>query len=111
MTHERIDAVWIEEHRVLSLDELHEQWGLARGQLEVLLEHGILEPDASGAAGPAFTLETAALARTACSRQAVLDLDPHAVGVVLSLLARVRELESELAALRAALSDPEAAPE
>ena len=104
MTQERIEAVWIEEHRVLSLDELDERWGLAASQLQAFVEHGVLEPDAAADGRPAFTLETVAVARTACRLQQELDLEPHAVGVVLSLLDRVRELESELAALRAGLS-------
>ena len=104
MTRERIEAVWIEEHRALSLDELQERWGLAVNQLEAFVDLGILEPDAAAGDRPAFTLETVAIARTACRLQQELDLEPHAVGVVLSLLDRVRELESQLAALRAGLA-------
>ena len=103
MTHERIEAVWIEEHRALSLGELDERWGLAASQLQAFVDLGILEPDAGADGKPAFTMEAVALARTACRLQQELDLEPHAVGVVLSLLERVRELENEVAALRARL--------
>ena len=104
MTHERIEAVWIEEQRVLSLDELDERWGLAPSQLQAFVELGILEPDTADDGRLAFTLETVAIARTACRLQQELDLEPHAVGVVLSLLDRMRELEKEVAALRAHLA-------
>lgn len=104
MTRERIEAVWIEEHRVLSLDELDERWGLAASQLEAFVDLGILEPDAAADGRPAFTLDTVAVARTACRLQQELDLEPHAVGVVLALLDRVRALEGEVAALRAGLA-------
>ncbi len=104
MTHERIEAVWIEEHRALSLDELDERWGLAASRLQAFVELGILAPDAAAGGQPAFTLETVAIARTACRLQEELDLEPHAVGVVLALLDRMRRLESELASLRAELA-------
>jgi hypothetical protein len=42
--------------------------------------------------------------RTACRLQQELELEPHAVGVVLELLQRVRALENELATLRGRLA-------
>jgi hypothetical protein len=43
--------------------------------------------------------------RTACSLQQELELDAHAVGVVLELVQRVRALETELRSLRARLPE------
>lgn len=103
MKSERIDAVWIEEHRSLSVDELGERWGLSRSLLTEFIAHGVLEPSASHPGQEGFTLESLAVVRTACRLQQDLELDPHAVGVVLQLLQRVRALEDELSALRARL--------
>jgi hypothetical protein len=109
MMSERIDAVWIEERLSLTIDELGERWGLSRAQLTTFIEHGVLEPDASHPAPAGFTLESLPAVRTACRLQEELDLEPHAVGVVLQLLQRVQALEGELRALRAALAADEAA--
>jgi chaperone modulatory protein CbpM len=101
MKSERIDAVWIEEHRSLSLDDLGERWGLSRTQLGELIAHGVLEPSATQVGQERFTLEAVSVVRTACRLQQELELDPHAVGVVLELLKRLRTLEDELRALKA----------
>jgi hypothetical protein len=102
MSVERIDAAWLEEHRLVSLEELTDRWGVSSSQLHEFIAHGVLEP---AAATPAtgFRLESVSLVRTACRLQQELELDAHAVGVVLGLLQRLRALENEVAALRAQL--------
>lgn len=105
MKPERIDAVWIEEHYSLSIDELDERWGLNRTQLNELIAYGVLEPTAMRGGQGGFTLESVSLLQTACRLQRDLELDTHAVGIVLDLLKQVRALESELSALRARLPD------
>lgn len=106
MRTERIDAVWLEEHYLLSMDDLGDRWGVDTAQLHELIAHGVLEPvggrEGSGGSGR-FSLETAAVAQVACRLQHDLELDAHAVGVVLGLLQRVRSLEDELMRLRARL--------
>jgi hypothetical protein len=101
MNLERIEAAWIEEHRV-TLDDLGPRWGLSRSQVQAFVELGILEPDTAEDGRIGFTLESVSVARTACRLQQELELEPHAEGVVLSLLQRLRSLEEELEALRAA---------
>lgn len=101
MNAERIDAIVIEEHRSLSISELGERWGVNIAQLQDLLETGVIEPSTIRSGHGRFTLESAAFVRTACRLQQELELDAHAVGVVLGLLERVRALERELQALRA----------
>lgn len=103
MKAERIDAVWIEEHQALSIDELGERWGLSRTQLHDFIADGVLVPIESRSGHGSFTLESVAVVRTACRLQQELELDTHAVGVVLELLQRVRALEHELSALKVRL--------
>ena len=106
MSAERIEAVLMERHQ-LTLDELDERWGLSRQQLRELIEQGVLEPAPARAGAGSFSIEEVSVVRTACRLQQDLELDAHAVGVVLELLRRVQALEVELNALRARLP-PEA---
>jgi hypothetical protein len=103
MNAERIDAVWTEEHRLVSFNELQDRWGVSSSQLREFIAHGVLEP-AADPQGQGFRLESVALVRTACRLQQELELDAHAVGVVLELLQRVRALEDEVGSLRALLA-------
>jgi chaperone modulatory protein CbpM len=102
MDAERIEAVLMEQHR-LTLDELDERWGLSRAQLRDLIEQGVLEPAPARVGIGSFSIEEVAVVRTACRLQQDLELDAHAVGVVLELLRRVQALEEELNAMRARL--------
>ena len=106
MKAERIDAMRMEEHHLVSIDELRDRWGVSSRQVHEFIAHGVLQP-AAPAGG--FELERIAMVRTACRLQQELELDPHAVGVVLELVQRVRALEDELVALRARLGGDPAA--
>jgi chaperone modulatory protein CbpM len=103
MNVERVDAAWMEEHRLVTIEELRDRWGVSIGQLHEFIAHGVLEP-AAAPHGKGFRLEAVSLVRTACRLQQELELDVHAVGVVLELLQRVDELEREVDALRARLA-------
>lgn len=103
MKAERIEAVWIEEHHMVSIDELGEHWGLNRNQLHEFVALGVLEPARNPSGSGSFTLESLSVVQTACRLQQDLELDTHAVGVVLDLLQRLHALENELGALRARL--------
>jgi len=105
MKAERIDAVWVEEHQLLSVDELGGRWGLSVSQLHEFIEWGVLQPSPGAAGAVGFRIDQLSLVRTACRLQEELELDPHAVGVVLELVQRVRALESEVTSLRAHLPD------
>jgi hypothetical protein len=102
MNVERIEATWMAEQQLVSIEELRDRWGVSSSQLHEFIAHGVLEP-AGAPQGAAFRLETVSLVRTACRLQEELELDAHAVGVVLQLLQRVRTLEREIFALRAQL--------
>ena len=108
---ERIDAVMMEEHFLLSVDDLDDRWGLSRSQLQDFIAHGVLEPIGEGTGSARFSLASVSVVQTACRLQSELELDPHAVGVVLGLLQRVHSLERQLDALRARLPDPDLAEE
>jgi hypothetical protein len=101
MNVERIEATWVAEHQLVSIEELRDRWGVSSSQLQEFIAHGVLEPAAPRGAG--FTLETVSVVHTACRLQEELDLDAHAVGVVLQLLQRVHMLEDEIGTLRAQL--------
>ena len=103
MKAERFDAVRIEEHYLLSVDDLDDRWGLSRSQLQEFIAHGVIEPSDESADGARFSLSTVSVVRTACRLQQELELDTHAVGVVLGLLQRVHDLERQLSALEAHL--------
>ena len=106
MKAERIDAVRVEEHHLLSLDDLGGRWGLSVSQIHEFIDRGVLEPAAGPSDPPGtggFSLEQLPVVRTACRLQQELELDAHAVGVVLELVQRVRALETELRSLRARL--------
>lgn len=114
MKAERIDAVWLEDHYLLTMDDLGDRWGMDPSQLHELIAHGVLEPVAGRSDGGRFSFESVAVAQVACRLQHDLELDAHAVGVVLELLQRVRILEDELNRLRARLpseTEDEDAPE
>ena len=103
MQAERIEAIWVEEQHLLSVDDLGGRWGLSTSQLREFIAHGVLEPTFGGSDTGRFRMEQLPMVRTACRLQQELELDAHAVGVVLELVQRVRALEEELKALRAHL--------
>ena len=60
-----------------------------------------------GAGAACFSLASVSVVQTACRLQRELELDPHAVGVVLGLLQRVHSLEQQVQALSALRSGPD----
>ncbi|HZH06400.1 MAG TPA: chaperone modulator CbpM [Lautropia sp.] len=110
MNTERIEAVWVEEQHLLSVDDLGGRWGLSASQVRDFIAQGVLEPISVGSGTGSFRIEQVPVVRTACRLQQELELDTHAVGVVLELVQRVRALEDELKALRARLPGEPAAP-
>jgi chaperone modulatory protein CbpM len=101
MKAERIEAVRVEEQHLLSVEDLGGRWGLSTRQLREFIAHGVLEPTSGESGAGSFRIEQLSVVRTACRLQEELELDTHAVGVVLELVQRVRALEDELKALRA----------
>jgi len=65
MNVQRIEATWMEEHRMVSIEELRDRWGVSSSQLHDFIAHGVLEP-AAAPYGSGFRLEAVSLVRTAC---------------------------------------------
>jgi chaperone modulatory protein CbpM len=93
---ELTETVWLDERGVVTLVELAECSGLTEPELIELVELGALEPLESGAADLRFRAQCIAAARAASRLRNDFELDAHGLALVLSLLDRVHELESEL---------------
>src|SRR5919206_4537551 len=101
MNRELIDALQLDAHDALTTRELAELSGLAEAILQELVEDGALRPIDRAAPTWRFTGECIVLARTASRLSRDLELDTHALAVVMRLMNRVQALECELRALRA----------
>jgi hypothetical protein len=97
------DALWLDEHRAVSLDELIDISGLTRSELLELIQGGAIPVRDAHGAGYTFSARVVTVARTACRLRDELELDMTGLAVALRLMERVRELEGEIARLRAVL--------
>jgi chaperone modulatory protein CbpM len=95
------EVLWLDEHRVVTFHELVEFSGLREAELLDLVHSGALPARDSTAGGLAFSARVVTLARTACRLRDDFELDTRGLAVALRLLERVRDLESEVARLRA----------
>jgi len=96
------DVLWLDEHRAVSLRELVETSGLGEAELLELVHSGAL-PALEGVSGYTFSARVVTVARTACRLRDDFELDTRGLSVALKLLERVRDLEEEIARLRAEL--------
>jgi chaperone modulatory protein CbpM len=101
MTALLVEAVWLNDIALCSLDELAEFSGLSHDELAELVAIGAIEPDRDSAPAYVFRAQTIVLARTARRLRDDFELDTRGVGLALKLLERVRDLEEEIARLRA----------
>ena len=97
------EVLWLDEHRVVSLTELVEVSGLGENELLELVNTGALPARDSPGGGLAFSARVVTMARTACRLRDDFELDTRGLAVALRLLERVRDLEGEVARLRAQL--------
>ena len=91
---------WLDDDRVVGLDELIESSGLSQEELLDLVHSGAL-PAREPGGGHSFSASVISMARTACRLRDDFELDTRGLSVALRLLERVRDLEAELARLRA----------
>lgn len=103
MTGLLVEAVWLNDADLCSLEELAEFSGLKRDELEDLVATGIIEPDDSDAPEVVFRSQTIVVARTARRLRDDFELDTHGLAVALNLLQRIHSLEAQLAAMDAKL--------
>ena len=106
MTIEHTEVLWLESRSDYSIDELMQMSGLPRASIEELLDCGALPEGAATTivqrqASVCFTSESVTLARAANRLRRHFELDDNALAVAVTLLRRVRELETRLAAERA----------
>jgi chaperone modulatory protein CbpM len=95
------EVLWLDEHRVVSLRELTEVSGLAEAELLELVHSGALPVREVAGEAYTFSARVVTVARTACRLRDDFELDSRGLSVALRLLERVRDLEEEIARLRA----------
>jgi chaperone modulatory protein CbpM len=103
MNVELSETVWLDERGTITIVELAECSGLTEPELRELVELGALQPLDASAAHLSFGAQCIVAARTASRLRSDFELDTHGLALVLSLLDRVHDLESELQRLHARL--------
>ena len=104
MKTELCDALWPDEGRLFELRELLDLSGLSETEVVELVEFGALAPASAAPGHYTFGVHAIGVARTAHRLAEDFALEPHAVALLLAYLDRIRELERELAALRAGVA-------
>ena len=103
MKAERTEAVWLTEDTQFSLAELAELAGISEADVRELVDYGAVTPVDPEARAWIFSGKCVLTIRTACRLRASFDLEPHGVALIVSLLDRIHDLETELGSLRAQL--------
>jgi chaperone modulatory protein CbpM len=103
MTGLLVEAVWLNDADLCSLEDLAEFSGLSHDELADLVATGAIEPDRSAAPEHVFRSQTIVLARTARRLRDDFELDTHGLAVALNLLQKIHALEARLAAMDARL--------
>lgn len=97
------EAFWLHEHYQFSLDELAELAGLTAVELRHWVEEGLVAPVDLAATPWRFSADRLFVLQRACRLRRDFELEPHGLALVLRLLERIEELETEMRALRARL--------
>jgi hypothetical protein len=95
------DAVWVTESQQYSLGELVSLSGLPETELRELVECGVLRPADPEAPSWIFSGQCLLSVRAAHRVRASFELEPHSLALLVSLLERIRELETRLGQLYA----------
>jgi len=101
MNVEIVEAVTLDEHGFVTLDQLALAAELPVEELRALVDYGALAPVDPAATSWTFTASWVVVARTAGRLRRDFELDAHSLSVVLSFVQRVEALEAELRALHA----------
>lgn len=105
MSPEHDDAVWLTEEHAFSLAELAEISGLPESELRELVDYGAITPIDPESSPWAFSGKCLLAVRTACRLRISFDLEPHGVALMVTLLERVQDLETQLRDLRAQMPE------
>ena len=100
---ELTEVFWLHEHHALSVNELAELSGLSEAEINELVDYGAITPMDADAASLTFDAQCIVAARTVRRLRDDFDLNTHGVALALTLLDRVRDLETQLGDLRARL--------
>lgn len=100
---ELTEVLWLEEHEVMTETELIEASGLSEAEFEELMECGVLAPEASSAEPRTFAARSVTVARTARRLRKDFGLSADGLALAMTLLQRIRDLETQVERLRAQL--------
>ena len=101
MNVEIVEAVTLDEHGLVTLEQLALAAELPADELRALVDYGALAPVDPAATSWTFTASWVVVARTAGRLRRDFELDAHSLSVVLRYVQRVEALEAEVRALRA----------
>lgn len=100
---ELTEVQWLNARQTLPLLEFVQLAGLPENELRHLVEFGVLAPLDPHASSWTFGADCLPLARTAGRLHRDLDLDASALAIALTLIERIRALETRLHELSARL--------
>ena len=109
MSWPRDEALLLEEHILVALEDLTQASGLTAQEIIELVEYGVFEPvgaDAVGRGEPRawrFAARCIVTGRTASRLRQDFDLSTSGLALVLSLLERIETLERQIRVLEAQL--------
>ncbi|MDY7548671.1 chaperone modulator CbpM [Glaciimonas sp. CA11.2] len=98
-----VEAVWLNDAGLCSLDQLADYSGLTLAELQDLVEMGEIAPTSVDAENDLYQTHYIVIARTARRLRDDFELDGHGLAVALNLLRRIRELEAQLTHAQAKL--------
>jgi len=98
-----VEAVWLTEDHEFSLAELADISGLSEAELRELVDYGAIKPVNPDSPQWVFQGRCLVTVRAACRLRVSFDLEPQEIALVISLLDRIQDLETQLASLRAQL--------
>ena len=103
MNPEQDDAVWLDAGQEISLSEVVRFSGLSEAELRDLVDYGVLAPTDPQRGEWTFSGDIVVTIQAAARLRDDLELDPHALALALTLIGRIRELETQLRSVRAQL--------
>jgi chaperone modulatory protein CbpM len=106
MAAEDEDVFWLHSQRQVSIVELAQSSGLTETTVRELVEYGALAPADPQAREWSFSADCVVRVRSAARLCTDLELETHALALVLSFLERINRLEGELRHLQAQLAAP-----